>query len=187
MKGQVSNVMKKRKCAPWKTIYLKTNLLKQNYSSVQSLSHVWLFATPWTAEHLASLSITNSRSFFKLMSSDPIQPSNPLLSSSPPAFNLSQHQGLFWVSSSVSGGENTGASASALVFPMNIQGWFLLGLTGLISEGLSRMFSRTLVQKHQFLGAQLSLWFNSTSVHDYWKNHTFDYMDICWQSKVSAF
>ena len=87
----------------------------------------------------------------------------------------------------VSGGKNIGASASAFVFPMNIQGWVLLGLTGLISKGLSRMVSSTTVQKHQFLGAQLSLWLNSTSIHDYWKNHTFDNMDICWQSKVSAF
>ena len=87
----------------------------------------------------------------------------------------------------VSGGQNIGASASALVFPMNIQGWFLLGLTGLISKGLSRVFSSTTVQKHQFFGAQLSLWSNSTLIHDYWQNHAFDYMDLCWQSKVSAF
>ena len=70
-------------------------------SSVRSLSRVWLFATPWTAACQASLSITNSRSLLKLMSSDAIQPSHPLLSPSPPAFNLSQHQGLFqWVGSS---------------------------------------------------------------------------------------
>ena len=79
MKGQVSNVMKKRKCAPWKTIYLKTNLLKQNYSSVQSLSHVWLFATPWTAARQASLSITNSQSLLKLMSITMVMPSNHLI------------------------------------------------------------------------------------------------------------
>ena len=56
------------------------------------------------------------------------------------------------------------ASASALVLPMNIQGWFPLGLTGLISllsKGLLRLFSNTTVQKHQFFGAQLSLWSNS--------------------------
>ena len=74
------------------------------FSSVQSLSHVQLFATPWTAAHQASLSITNSQSLFRLMSiesSDAIWPSHPLSSSSPPAFYLSQHQGLFqWVSSS---------------------------------------------------------------------------------------
>ena len=66
-------------------------------SSVQLLSHVQLFSTPWTAAHQASLSITNSQSLLKLMStvSDAIQPSHPLSSPSPPALNLSQHQGLF--------------------------------------------------------------------------------------------
>ena len=62
----------------------------------------------------------------------------------------------------VSGGQSTGASASVL--PMNIQGWFPLGLTGLIStqsKGLSRVFSYITVQKHQFFSAQLSLWSNS--------------------------
>ena len=67
-------------------------------SSVQLLSHVQLFATPWTAAHQASLSITNSWSLLKLIS-DAIQSSHPLSSPSP-AFNLSQHQGLFkWVCS----------------------------------------------------------------------------------------
>ena len=63
-----------------------------------------------------------------------------------------------------SGGQSIAASASALVLPMNIQGWFPLGLTGLISlqsKGLLRLFSNTTVQKHQFFGAQLSLWSNS--------------------------
>ena len=64
----------------------------------------------------------------------------------------------------MSGGQNSGASASASVLPMNIQGCFPLGLTGLISlqsKGLSRVFSNTIVQKHQFFGAQPSLWSNS--------------------------
>ena len=110
---------------------------------------------------------------------DAIQPSHPLLSLSPPAFNVSQHQGLFqWVSSLPSGGQSVGASAFTSVLPMNIQDWFLLGLTGLISlqsKGLSRVFSNTTVHKHQFFGAQLSLWSNSNiHIHDYWKNHSFD-------------
>ena len=73
------------------------------FSSVQSLSRVWLFVTPWTAVHHASLTITNSRSLPKLMSIESVMPSNHLIlsSPSPPAFSLSQHQGLFkWVSSS---------------------------------------------------------------------------------------
>ena len=86
---------------------------------------------------------------------DAIQPSHPLSSPSPPAFSLSQHQGLIqWVSPS--GGQSIGASASASVLPMNIQDWFLLGLTGWISlqsRGLSGIFSNTTVQKHQFFGA----------------------------------
>ena len=63
-----------------------------------------------------------------------------------------------------SGGQRIGASASASVHPMNIQDWFPLGLTALIplqSKGLSRVFSNTIVQKHQFFGAQISLYFNS--------------------------
>ena len=92
--------------------------------------------------------------------SDAIQPSHPLSSPFPPAFNLSQYQGLLqWVSSS-SGGQSIGTSASASVPPLNIQDWFPLGLTHLISlqsKRLSRVFSKTTVQKHQFFGTQLSL------------------------------
>ena len=80
--------------------------------------------------------------------SDAIQTSHPLLSLSPPAFNLSQHQGLFkWINSSH---QVAKVSASSLVLPMNIQYWFPLGWTGLISlqsKGLSRVFSNTTVQK----------------------------------------
>jgi len=71
------------------------------FSSVQLLSRVQLFVTPWTAARQASLSITDSQSLLKFLSSDVIEPSHPLSSPSPPTFNLSQHQGLFqWVSSS---------------------------------------------------------------------------------------
>ena len=69
-------------------------------SLVQSLSHVWLFVTPWTAAHQASLSITNSQSLLRLRSIKLVMPSNHLILSSPsPAFNLSQQQALLkWVS-----------------------------------------------------------------------------------------
>ena len=71
------------------------------FSSVQLLSQVQLFVTPWTPACQASLSITDSQSLLKFLSSDVIQPSHPMSSPSPPAFNLSQHQGLFqWISSS---------------------------------------------------------------------------------------
>ena len=98
----------------------------------------------------------------------------------PPVFNLSQHQGLSQWIGSASGSQNIGASISASVLPVNIQDSFLLRLTGLISllsKGLSRVFSGTKVKKHQFFGAQTSLWFNSHIILDYWKNHSFDYME----------
>ena len=86
--------------------------------------------------------------------SDAIQPSHPLSPPSPPAFNLSQHQGLFpWVSSSHQVAKILGLSLSAPVLSRNIQDWFPLGWTGWISlqsKGLSRVFSNTTVQKHQF-------------------------------------
>ena len=72
-----------------------------------------------------------------------------------------------------SGSQSIGASASASVPPMNIQDWFPLGLIDFISlqsKGLSRVFSNTTVQKHQFFGSELSLW----SICDYWKIHSFD-------------
>ena len=90
---------------------------------------------------------------------DAIQPFYPLSPPSPLALNLSQYQGLFrWVNFSISIG------ASASVPPMNIQGWFPLGLTGLISlqsKGILRVFSSTTIWKHQFFSAQPSLWSNS--------------------------
>ena len=85
---------------------------------------------------------------------DSIQPPHPLLSPSPPALNLSQHQGLFqWVNSSHQVAKLLGVSASTSVLPMNIQDWSPLGWTGwisMLSKGLSTVFSNTTVQKHQF-------------------------------------
>ena len=86
--------------------------------------------------------------------------------------------------------QGIGASASTVILPVNIQSWFPLGLTGLISllfKGLSRVFSSTIVQKYHFFSTQPSLWSSLTPVHDYWKNHTFNYPDLCQQSDVSAF
>ena len=91
---------------------------------------------------------------------DAIQPSNPLSSPSPLTFNLSQRQGLFqWVSSSHQVAKVLECQLQH-VLPMNIEDWFPWGLTGLISlqsKGLSRVFSNTIIQKHQFFSAQLSL------------------------------
>ena len=130
-------------------------------ASVQSHNSAQLFATPWTAACQASLSITNSWSFLNLMSFELVMPSNHFIlsSPSPPAFNLSQHQGLFQGVSSLHQVAKE-ALASASVLPMNIQDWFSLGWTGWISlqsKGLSRVLPNTTVQKQQFFVAQLSL------------------------------
>ena len=149
-------------------------------SSVQFLSHVQLFANPWTAASQATLSITDSRSLLKLISIKLVMPSNHLILCClllllPSIFPAS---GSFPMSQFfASGGQSIGASASDL--PMHIQGCFPLRLTALVSlqsKGLSRVFSNTTVQKHQFFSAQSSLWSNSLiSKHDYWKKHSFDY------------
>ena len=126
------------------------------FNSVQLLSRVWLFVTPMDCStpgfpihhQLLELSQTHVQ-----WVGDAIQPSHPLSSPSP-TFSLSQHQGLFqWVSSSNQVAKVIGVSALASVIPMNIQDWFPLGWTGLISllsKGLSRVFYCTTVQKHQF-------------------------------------
>ena len=135
------------------------------FSSVQSFSHIWLSVTPWTAALQASLSITNSRSLLKLMSIKSMLPSNHPSSVIP--FSSCLQSFPVWGSFPrtqffTSGGQTSSTSASVLL--MNIQDWFPLGFTGLISlhsKGLSRAFSNTTVQKHQFFGAQLSLQSNS--------------------------
>ena len=91
----------------------------------------------------------------------------------------------------ISGDQTIGASASALVLPLNIQGWFPLGLAGLISlqfKGFN-LGSSLAPQFENINSSVLSLLcgLTSTSVHDYWKNHSFDYMDRCRQSDVSDF
>ena len=109
----------------------------------------------------ASLSITNSRNPLKLMSIESMMPSNHLILCCPflllplPASGSFQMSQLF-----IPGGQSTGVSASASVLPMNTQDWSPLGWTGWISlqsNGLSRVFSSTTVQKHQFFSIQLSL------------------------------
>ena len=104
---------------------------------------------------------------------DAIQPPHLLSSPSTPALNLSQHQGLFQCQLFTSGGQSIGVSASTSVLPVNIQDWSSLGWTGWISlesKGLSRVFSNTTVQKHQFFGTQFLYSPTLTSIHDHWKN-----------------
>ena len=137
------------------------------FSSAQLLSHVRLFATPWTAAHQPSLSITSSQSLLKLMSIESVTTSNHLTLCHP----LLSHLQYFPASGSfqmnqffASGDQSIGVSASASVLPKNTQGWSPLGWAGWISlqsKGLSRVFSNTTVLKHQFFGAQLSSQSNS--------------------------
>ena len=106
-------------------------------------------------------------------------------SSFPQSFPASGYFLMSWLFTS--GSQSIGVSVSASVLPMNIQDWFPLRLTGLISlqsRELSRVFSNTTVQKHQFLGLSLLYGQTLTSIHDYWENHSFDYMNLCWQSNI---
>ena len=134
-------------------------------SSVQSLSPVRLFATPWITALQASLSITKSQSLLKLMSIESVMPSNHLILCCPllppsifPASRSFQMTQLFaW------GGQSTGVSASTSFLPKKSQGWSSewTGWISLQSRGLSRVFSNTTVQTHQFFGAQPSSQSNS--------------------------
>ena len=146
-----------------KMTFLESRL---QFSSVQLLSRVRFFATPWIAACQGSLSITNS------WSSDSCPLSrwcHPAISSSvvpflscpqslPASESFPMSQLFAW------GGQSIGVSASASFPPKKTQGWFPSEWTGWISlqsKGLSRVFSNTTVQKHQFFGAQLSSQSNS--------------------------
>ena len=138
-----------------------------SFSSVQLLSPVRLLATPWIAACQASLSITNSRSSLRLTSIELVMPSSHLilcrplllLPPIPPSIGVFPMSQLFaW------GGQSIGVSALASVLPKNTQDWSPSEWTGWISlqsKGLSRVFSNTRVQRHQFFGAQFSSQSNS--------------------------
>ena len=123
--------------------------------------------------------------------SDAVQPSHPLSPSSPLALNLSHHQGLFkWVSSSPEVAKVIGALASAPVLPVNNHGRYPLGLTGLnslLSKGFSRVSSSTTIWKHNSSPLSLLYGPNLTPLYDYWKNHSFEFTNLCRQSDISAF
>ena len=147
---------------------------------------------PWTAASQSSMSITNSQSLLKLMS-ELVTPSNHLI--------LYRHlllliqyfpaSGSFPMSQFfASGGPSIGVSASASVLPMNIQDSFPLGLTGWISlQARDSQESSPILQLKSINSLALSFLYGPTltSIPDYWKNHSFDYMDLCQQSNVSAF
>jgi len=149
---------------------------------VQSLSHVRLFVTPWTAACQASLSFTISQILLKLTSIESVMPYNNLILCRPllllsicPRFRIfSSELALiircpkYW-------------SFSFSISPFN-------EYSGLISfridQGILNSLLQTSVWKCQFFGTQPSLWSALTFIHDYWKNHSFDYMDFCPQSNV---
>ena len=132
---------------------------------VQSLSHVRLFATPWTATYQASLSFTFSQSLLKLTFIESVMPSNHLILCHPlllpsifPSIRVFSNESAlrlrwpkYWSFSISPSNEYSG-----LIIPLR-----LTGLISLLSKGLSRVFSSTTVQKDQFFDAQPSLWSNS--------------------------
>ena len=143
-----------------KKIFLSFLLLKSSVQFSSVAQSVRLFVTPWITAHQASLSIINSQSLLKLMPIESVMPSSHLilchplllLPSIPPSIRVFSNESAL------------GAPASASVLPMNIHSWFPWEWTYLISlqsKGLSRVFSNTTVQKHQFFGAQLSSQSNS--------------------------
>ena len=149
------------------------------FSSLQSLSRVWLFVTPWTAACQASLTITNSRSLPKLMSIESVMPSNHLILCRPlllpsifPSIRVFSNESAlhirwqkYW---SFSFSISLSNEYSGLIsFRMD---WLDL----LAVQGTLKSLLQTTVQKHQFFCAQLSLWSNSDIYTWLWKNHSFD-------------
>ena len=150
-------------------------------SSVQSLSPVCFFATPWITACQASLSITNSQSPPKPMSTESVMPSCHLILCHPllllpsiiPSIRVFSNESALHIRWP----KYWSFSCKTSALPMNTQDWYPLEWTGWISlqfKGLSRVFSNTTVEKHQFFGTQLSLSPTLTSIHDHWKNHSLD-------------
>ena len=175
----------KGKCIKYILVYIW-----RAFSLVQLLSRVQLFVTPWTAAHQSSLSITNPRA---CSNSCPwIQWCHPTISSSVVPFFSCLHS--FPSSESfpvsqffVPGGQSIGVSASASVLPMNIQDWFPLGLTYMISPKDSQESSPT-PQFKSINSLALSFPYSPTltSIHGYWKNHSFTRWTFVRKSNISA-
>ena len=186
---QVVSFGDKRRTAAWET---EPQMALRHCSkevvvvvAVQLLSHVQHFATPWTARHtrlpcpslspwVCSNSCPLSWWCYPTISSS-VDPFSPCPQSFPESGSFPMSQ-LF-----ASGSQSTGASVSAPVLPMNIQGWFPFGLTGsisLLTKGLLRVLFSTTVWKHQCFSTQPSYGPTLRSIHDYQKNHTFDSVDL---------
>ena len=156
---------------------------------VQSLSHVWLLVTPWTAAHKASLSLTISQSLPKLTSTESVMPSNHLIPCHPLLLLPSIFSSIRVFSNEMALpiGWSNYWSFNYSINPSSgyIQGWFTLRLTGVISlqsKGLSRVFFSTTIKKHQFFGAQPSL-----GTYSHIHTWLLDYTGLCQQIDVSAF
>ena len=160
--------------------------LIDHFSSVQSLSRVWLFAAQLTAACQASLSITKLRSIKSVMPYNHLIFCHPLLllPSIIPSIRVFSNESIllirwpkYW-------------SFSFSVSPSNeYSGFIFLGLTGLISlvpKGFWRVFSSTTIQKHQFFDSKPSYGLTHASRHDNWKNRNFNSTDLCQQSDVSV-
>ena len=162
-------------------------------SSVQLLSWVWLFVTPWTAACQASLSITNSWSLLKLMSIELVMPSNCLILCHPllllpsifPSIGVFSNESVllkrwpkYWSFSFIISPSN---ECSGLIsFRM---GWLdLLAVQGALKTSPKPQFKRINSLAFSFLYSP-----TLTSIHDYWKNHSLDWTDLCWQNNISAF
>ena len=167
---------------------------KVQFSSVQSLSHVRLFATPWIAARPASLSITNSQSLLKLMPIESVMPSSHLilchplflLPPIPPSIRVFSNESAlhirwpkYWsFTFSISpSNEHPGL----ISFRMD---WLdLLAVQGILKSLLQHHSSKaSIFQRSAFFTVP-----TLTSIHDHWKNHSLNQMDLCWQSNVSAF
>ena len=149
------------------------------FSSVQSLSHVRLFVTPWNAAHQASLSITNSQSSLRLMSIESVMPSSHLilchslllLPSIFPSIRVFSNESLF-----VSGGQSIGVSALASFLPKNTQDWSLewTGWISLQSKGLLESSPTPQFKSINSLALSLLHSPTLTSIHGHRKNHSLD-------------
>ena len=161
------------------------SMSKLSFSSVQLLSRVRLFETPWTAARQASLSITNSWSLLKLMSTESVIPSNHLILCCPLLLlpSIFPASGSFQISQFfASGGQSIGVSASPSVLPKNTQDWF--PLNGLVGSPCCPGDSPESSTTPRFKSINSSAL--SKSIHDHWKNQSFE-MDLCWQSNVLLF
>ena len=153
--------------AVWRVSSVFLYVSGHQFSSVQSLSRVQLFVTPWTTACQASLSITNSWSLPILMSIESVMPSNHLILCRPLLLppSIFPASGSFPMNQLFASGGQIMLSFNFSICPYNkYQDWFPLELTGWISlqsKGLSRVFSNTTVQRHQFFSTQLSLQSNS--------------------------